>query len=135
VIGTASPRNHDYLRSLGAEPVSYGEGLADRIRQLAPGGVDAALDAVGGDAAEVSTALIADRQRIGTLSDQAATAFGLQRLRGARSAQILAALARLCADGDLQLSIAASYPLTDAAGAHREVETGHVRGKVVLTVD
>ncbi|MEO3930650.1 NADP-dependent oxidoreductase [Micromonosporaceae bacterium B7E4] len=133
VIGTASERNHDYLRSLGATPVSYGDGLVDRVRALAPSGVDAALDAVGGAAVTASLELVPDRDRIGTLVDQgAADQYGIKRLRGVRSAAILAELAELAAAGRLRLPIWKAFPLKDAADAHREVETGHVRGKVTL---
>lgn len=135
VVGTASERNHDYLRSLGAEPVVYGAGLVERVRALAPEGVDVVLDAVGGEAVDASLELVADRTRIGTIVDQkAADEHGIIRLRGARSTEILAELAGLADGGDLVLPVASAHPLTAAAEAHREVETGHVRGKVVLTV-
>ncbi|WAZ24648.1 NADP-dependent oxidoreductase [Streptomyces cinnabarinus] len=134
VIGTASERNHAYLRALGAEPVVYGDGLAERVRALAPEGVDVVLDAVGGASVDASLELVADRARIGTTVDQkAADEHGIVRLRGARSAGMLAELAGLAARGELVLPIAAAHPLAAAAEAHREVETGHVRGKVVLT--
>lgn len=136
VIGTASERNHDYLRSLGAVPVSYGAGLIERVRQVVPAGVNAALDAVGGDALAASLALVRDRERIGTLVDHAAAAaLGVRRLRGARSAQTLARLAALCAAGELRLPVTRVYPLENAADAHRHMETGHVRGKIALVVD
>lgn len=135
VIGTASERNHDYLRSLGAEPVVYGSGLTERVRAMAPEGVDVVLDAVGGAAVTASLDLVTDRTRIGTTVDQrAADEYGVVRLRGSRSTAVLAELADLAAAHDLVLPIATAYPLLSAADAHREVETGHVRGKVVLTV-
>jgi len=69
VIGTASPARHDLLRELGAMPVAYGDGLAGRVRAVAPGGVDAALDLVGTDeAVDTSLALVADRSRIATIA-------------------------------------------------------------------
>ncbi|WP_243710213.1 NADP-dependent oxidoreductase [Micromonospora sp. KC213] len=136
VIGTASDRNHDYLRSLGAIPVTYGPGLSKRVRDLAPRGVDAALDAVGGDAITVSLDLVDDHTRIGTLVDQsAADRFGIRRLRGARSATILAELVTLCQKGELRLPVTRVYPLKDAKEAHRAMETGHVRGKIALVVE
>jgi enoyl reductase len=135
VIGTASERNHDYLRSLGATPVCYGPGLLDRVRALAPDGIDAALDAIGGDAVNVSLALVQDRRRIGTLVDtQAANRYGIVRV-GARSTAALQELVTLYEQGRLQLPIQATYPLPQANRAHHEMQTGHVRGKVVLTVD
>jgi enoyl reductase len=137
VIGTASERNHDYLRSLGAQPVVYGDGLVDRVRELAPSGVDAVLDAIGDDGAiEASLALAKDRGRIGTIArEDAPELYGIRRLRGVRSAAILAELAERAAAGSLVLPVWRTFPLADAAAAHREVETGHVRGKVVLTVE
>jgi enoyl reductase len=134
VIGTASERNHDYLRALGATPVVYGDGLLERVHALAPGAIDAALDAIGGEAITVSLALVPDRHRIGTLVDaEAARTYGIQRV-GGRSTAALRELVTLYEDGSLQLPIHATFPLTEAHHAHREVQTGHVRGKVVLTM-
>ncbi|MFI6269974.1 NADP-dependent oxidoreductase [Micromonospora zamorensis] len=136
VIGTASPGNHDYLRSLGAEPVAYGAGLADRVRALAPAGVDVALDAHGGqEALDVSLDLVSDRKRIGTIANfRAAGQHGITMLRGERSVETLAALTRLYDDGGLRLHVQRTYPLRQAADAHREAEAGHVRGKLALVV-
>lgn len=137
VIGTASERNHDYLRSLGAIPVTYGEGLVDLVRAAAPQGVDAALDAHGGDeAAQVSVELVADRTRIGTLAAyNAAERLGIKLIGTQRSAARLAELVDLYAQGRLKVFIHRTFPLDQTAQAHREVETGHVRGKVVLMID
>ncbi|MFJ9520437.1 NADP-dependent oxidoreductase [Kitasatospora sp. NPDC101801] len=134
VIGTAGEHNHAYLRGLGAIPVTYGEGLADRVRALAPDGVDAAFDAAGRGALEVSVELVADRSRIGTIVDYAgAQRLGLAGLRGPRTAARLAELTALWESGALRLEIAATFPLSRAAEAHRLVEDGHVRGKAVIT--
>ncbi len=134
VIGTASEHNHEYLRSLGAVPVSYGPGLEDRVRSLTPQGVDAALDCVGGDALEVSVRLVADRNRIGTVADQMnAGRLGVQSIGTRRSLDRLHSLLGLYETGRLRVSIWKAFSLTEAAKAHHEVETGHVRGKVVLT--
>ncbi|WP_220503206.1 zinc-binding dehydrogenase [Microbispora sp. H10885] len=97
VVGTASERNHAYLRELGVIPVAYGDGLAGRVRAAAPGGVDAALDAAGTvEALEVSVELVADRARVGTIAYQpAADRFGVQRLSTERSAARLAGLVAL----------------------------------------
>ncbi|KQV11782.1 MULTISPECIES: NADP-dependent oxidoreductase [unclassified Kitasatospora] len=134
VIGTASERNHAYLRELGAIPVTYGEGLADRVRELAPDGVDAALDAAGRGALEASLELVPDHARIGTIVDYlGAQRLGLTSLRGPRTAARLAELTGLWESGALRLEIAATFPLERAAEAHRLVEGGHVRGKAVIT--
>ncbi|MCC5940558.1 MAG: NADP-dependent oxidoreductase [Balneolaceae bacterium] len=133
VIGTASEPNHDYLRSLGVIPVTYGEGLTDRVKAVAPNGVDAALDAAGRGALEASVELIENRNRVGTLVDfEKAPDLGVKIIRSKRSVTRLEELAEFYADGKLKIHIRSRYPLEKAAEAHREVETGHGRGKVVL---
>ncbi|GAB3417540.1 NADP-dependent oxidoreductase [Flindersiella endophytica] len=135
VIGTARPDNHDYLRDLGAIPVAYGEGLADRIRTLAPTGIDAAIDAAGGDALRVALEVANDPHRIVTLVEHAKAAeLGVQTTQNLRSAQRLGRLAKLYDDGKLAFHVRRTYSLAEAAGAHREMETGHGRGKIVLTI-
>jgi enoyl reductase len=133
VIGTASDRNHEYLRGLGATPVAYGDGLAERVREVTQG-VDVALDCSGTVAAlTASVELVADRDRIATIAYQpAADELGVRRLGTRRSAYQLRDLALMAAAGRLRVEIQARYPLAEAAQAHRDIETGHVRGKVVL---
>jgi enoyl reductase len=136
VIGTASEHNHDYVRSLGATPVAYGPGLVERVRAIAPDGVDAALDAVGGEANEASIALVEDRSRAGTIVDYLAVrALGIRMLGGERSAAILTELAELHTRGLLDVPISLAVPMEQAAEAHRQIDTGHSRGRVVLTID
>jgi NADPH:quinone reductase-like Zn-dependent oxidoreductase len=135
VIGTASERNHDFLRTLGAEPVTYGTGLADRVRALAPEGVDAALDLVGGDTIAISAGLVADSRRLGSIIDAAT----VKRAGGAYvfvkpDAPDLAALAGFVDDGRLTVHIERTFPLAGAADAQLLSQQGHVRGKLVLEV-
>ena len=136
VIGTASEPNHDYLRSLGATPVTYGPGLEERLRAVAPNGVDATLDGAGGDALDVSLNLTKDRDRITTLVDHdRAAALGVRTTPpGKRSAVRVAEAARLYSEGRLHILVRAAYPLAQAAEAHREVATTHGRGKAVLLI-
>lgn len=134
VIGTASPVNQDYLRSLGATPVIYGEGLADRIHQLAPGGVDAVLDGAGGAALDLSLALVAPAKIVTLVDHDRAADLGVQLVNGTRSAERLAGLAQLYAEGKLKFPVRRTYSLHEIQDAHREVATGHGRGKVVLIV-
>ncbi|GAA4608419.1 enoyl reductase [Actinoplanes octamycinicus] len=136
VIGTASERNHDYLRSLGATPVSYGPGLADRVRAAAPQGITCALDAIGGEALDVSLELLGVPDRIVTIADWARSAkLGIRRISSERTVAKLDDLTRLWSEGRLRIEVADSIPLSRAADAHRLVESGHVRGKVALVVD
>ena len=142
VIGTASESGHALLREFGAEPVLYGAGLEERVRALASRGVDAAVDCVGGDEAlDTSLALVADRGRIVTLiARPRAFDAGIKVIGGAPGAdpgtEIRAAarleLARLASDGKLRVVVAATYPLAEAAAAHRALATGHTHGKIVL---
>ncbi|MGI5237346.1 NADP-dependent oxidoreductase [Dactylosporangium sp. CA-139066] len=135
VIGTASEANQDYVRSLGAVPVVYGEGLTDRVRALAPQGVTAAIDGAGGDALATSLELVEDRKRIITLvAHDRIEELGLGSIQGRRSADALAELIALYAEGRTSWLVRRVYPLADAAAAHREIETGHGRGKIVLSV-
>ncbi|NUT32154.1 MAG: NADP-dependent oxidoreductase [Hamadaea sp.] len=134
VVGTAGPANHDYLRELGAIPVAYGDGLAERVRTAAPHGVDVALDAAGRGAIAASVELIEDRKRIGTIvDDEGAREHGVHVVRAARSPQRLADVIALAARGEIGMPIRA-YPWEDVVAAHRTVESGHGRGKVVLVL-
>jgi NADPH:quinone reductase-like Zn-dependent oxidoreductase len=130
VIGTASEANQDYLRELGATPVVYGEGLRERLAGL---GINVVLDGAGGEALDVSLDLVKDRQRILTLVDHGRAAeLGVLVSKAGRSAARLAELAGLYAKGDLRFLVRRTYPYPEAAAAHREIETKHGRGKIVL---
>ncbi|CAA9388657.1 MAG: hypothetical protein AVDCRST_MAG03-436 [uncultured Rubrobacteraceae bacterium] len=133
VVGTASEANHDYLRELGATPVVYGEGLIDRVRAVAPDGVDAVFDVAGQGALPDSIELRGGTSRIATIADPEAYRLGVTFSgASARDAGELAELARQAADGRLRLTVARTYPLEEAPAAHASVDTGHGRGKIVL---
>ena len=134
VIGTASERNHDFLRSLGAEPVVYGEGLVDRVRDLAPGGVDAVLDFVGGGVAELSLPLVGAPDRVASIADAGILAHGGHYVWVRPDSAGLVDLARLADDGKLSVHVERAFPLAEAADAWRLSQTGRTRGKIVLTV-
>lgn len=135
VIGTASERNHDYLRGLGAEPVVYGEGLADRVRALAPSGVDAVLDLAGGEALTVSPALLAEGGRIASIADPSVLGLGGRYVFVRPDAADLTALTELAESGALTVEVAEVFPLEKTADAQRLNAAGHTRGKIVVTVD
>ncbi|MEU1308667.1 NADP-dependent oxidoreductase [Streptomyces cinnamoneus] len=134
VIGTASERNHDYLRSLGAEPVTYGEGLAERVRALAPKGVTAVLDLVGGGAVTTSPAVTATGARLVSIADPEVAALGGRLLWVRPDAADLTELSRLAEQGVLTVEVAAVFPLDKTADAQRLSAEGHTRGKIVVTV-
>ncbi|SCG45223.1 NADP-dependent oxidoreductase [Micromonospora humi] len=135
VIGTASEANHDFVRSLGAEPVAYGDGLADRVRAIVPDGVDVVLDLFGGDALDVSAELITRPARlISTADPEHVTRLGGTYVFVKPSTADLSVLAGLVDAGRLTVHLARTFPLVEAAEAQRLVEAGHVRGKVVLTL-
>ncbi|MFF8911901.1 NADP-dependent oxidoreductase [Streptomyces sp. NPDC015032] len=134
VIGTASERNHAYLRSLGAEPVTYGEGLAERVRALAPRGADAAFDTAGKGSLPELVDVTGGPERVVTIADHRAEEHGV-RFVFAGAGEIRGRLERAAAlvvAGELTLSVARTYTLSEAADAHRESEGGHVRGKLVV---
>jgi NADPH2:quinone reductase len=140
VIGTASASNFEKVRGFGAEPVAYGDGLADRVRALAPKGVTAAIDAVGTDEAlEVSLELVCDPARIATLAPGPRAKEAGVGLSGGmlptsaayRMAQ-RARLLQLAADGELVVPVARTFPFAEAPAALAHVSTGHPGGKVAL---
>ena len=136
VIGTASDANQDYVRSLGAIPTLYGDGLVDRVRSLAPH-VDAVLDVAGKGALPDSITLRGGTDRILTLADQAAGGLGVTFSAGTpkdRNMSDLALFADEAAHGDLTLTVGRTYPLREAVDAQRASDSGHSRGKIVLTV-
>ncbi|MFJ9622466.1 zinc-binding alcohol dehydrogenase family protein [Streptomyces sp. NPDC101181] len=142
VVATASEPKHGLLRELGAVPVAYGPGLEDRVREAAPGGVDAAADLVGTDeAVDVSVALVRDRSRITTIAgfERGARA-GIKLLGGEpgadpgteirRAARLQ--LTEAAGAGRLKVMVEESYPLREAAAAHRRSMAGRTTGKIVL---
>lgn len=135
VIGTASEGNHDYLRELGAEPVAYGDGLAERVRAIAPDGVDVVLDFAGGSSLDSTREVLRDGGTVVSITDpRAATEFGGHYVWVRPNAEQLGELAQLAADGTLRIEIAETFPLDDAAAAYARLEEGHTRGKIVVTV-
>ena len=134
VVGLASPVHHDWLAAHGVIPVSYGDGVAGRIRQAA-GKVDAFIDTVGTGYVQLALDLGVAPDRIDTIADFAA--IGRYGVKGdgnaaGASAAVLAELAALIADGELGIPIAATFPLAEVRDAYRRLAQGHVQGKIVL---
>ena len=140
VIGTASEESFDRVREFGGEPVAYGPGLAERVREAAPDGVAAALDAVGTrEAIDVSLELVPDRSRIVTIVDPARAAeegfvaiAGAQPHSAAYRDSVRAHLIGLAADGRLRVPIARTYALSEAREAIAFLMQGHPGGKLAL---
>ncbi|MEV5844629.1 NADP-dependent oxidoreductase [Streptomyces sp. NPDC051985] len=135
VIGTASEPHHDFVRRLGGEPVAYGRGLAERVRGLAPEGVAAVFDTVGGEALTVSANLLAPEGRMASIADPDIVDFGGRYCFVRPDADDLARLAALAEQGALTVHVAETFPLRRTADAHRRSAEGHTRGKLVVTVD
>ncbi|WP_405654878.1 NADP-dependent oxidoreductase [Streptomyces sp. RK9] len=135
VIGTASERNHAYLRDLGAEPVVYGDGLAERVRALAPEGVDAAFDTIGGDTLKLSADLLAPGGRLASIADGSVLALGGQYCFVRPDAADLTRLTELVEQDVLSAHVQETFPLERAADAFRLLEEGRTRGKIVVRVD
>ena len=137
VLGTASETNHDFLRELGAEPTTYGDGLAARVAELAPDGVDLAFDVAGHGALPALIEATGSPDRVVTIADFTAAEHGVRVTSGSdgRSWQALGQAADLCAQGAFRLPVAETFTFAQAADAHRRSEGGHVRGKLVLVPD
>lgn len=134
VLGTASPRNHALLARLGIEPIAYGDGLVERIRAAAPGGVTVVVDAVGHGTVAAAIALGVPPHRIDTVADHAARdEHGVLGVGGAAAgAAELAEVAALLASGAIELPIDSVHALDDVQDAYRRSMTGHAVGKVVV---
>jgi NADPH:quinone reductase-like Zn-dependent oxidoreductase len=135
VIGIAGESKHEWLRAHGVTPVVYGDGVEDRIREAAPGGVDAFLDLVGGGYVAIALSLGLTPDRVNTIADfEAVPKYGIKADGNAvgASASTLAELAADVADGSLEVPIAATYPLEQVREAYAELEQGHTLGKIVL---
>lgn len=131
VIGTASEHNHEFLRGLGAEPVAYGEGLAERVRALAPDGVDAVADFVGGQL-DTTLAVLGDGGRHASIADGDAEQHGGQVIWVRPDGRETARLSELAEAGALTVEVAQTYGLDEVADAFEASRTGHLRGKAVI---
>lgn len=135
VIGLASERHHAWLKEHGVLPVTYGEGAAERVRQAAAGPVDAFVDTFGDGYVDLAVELGVRPDRINTIRDWQAAARVGARTYGegaAACAVVLGELARLAARGELDVPIAATYPLAQVREAFRDLEGRHAHGKIVL---
>lgn len=135
VIGTASERNFDYLRSLGVTPVAHGPGVSCRIRDVAPKGVDAYLDNFGDGNVEIALSLGVRPERVNTIVDgRAAARYGVQThaQQQADDPRIWAQIAGDAVAGRIRIDIDTVYPLEQVREAYEHLARRHTRGKIVL---
>jgi NADPH:quinone reductase len=135
VLGIASESNHDWLRAHGAIPVSYGDGLADRLRAAAPQGIDAFIDLFGPQYIELAVELGISPERIETIISRAKAQEIGAKVEGsgdASTTEVLSEIAELAASGEIEIPIAATFPLEKVRDAYAELEERHTRGKIVL---
>jgi NADPH:quinone reductase-like Zn-dependent oxidoreductase len=133
VIGTAGPANQEFVRSLGALPTTHGPGLADRVRALAPDGVDGGVDTAGKGSVHDLVDLTGNPAKVVTIADFGAGELGVQvTTGGGEQGPRLTQIADLLAAGGLQVPIAGTYSLDRIAEAYAESRAGHVVGKLVL---
>lgn len=135
VVGTASERNQDYLRSIGALPTTYGDGFVGRVRELAPNGIDAALDIAGSGVIPALIELTGDPSKVLSIADFSAPKYGAQvSATSERAADAFAAAAKLFDEGAFRLPVERTFPLEAAADAQAASAAGHVAGRLVVTV-
>ena len=135
VLGIASEANADWLRSHGAVPVPYGDGLAQRLRDAAGKSIDAFIDLFGPEYVDLAVDLDIPRDRIETITSFAkAQELGVKAEGSATAStpEVLTEMANLVASGEIEIPIAATYPLDRVADAFAELEHRHTRGKIVL---
>ncbi|MQY26676.1 NADP-dependent oxidoreductase [Nocardia aurantia] len=131
VIGTASERNHDYVRSLGGEPVAYGDGLAERILALAPDGVHAVADFVGGQL-DTTLAVLGKGGRHVSVADPSVREHGGQWIWVRPDGAALAEVAGLVESGAVGVEIAGTYSLDEVGAAFDASRSGRTRGKLII---
>jgi NADPH:quinone reductase-like Zn-dependent oxidoreductase len=135
VLGTASAGKKAYVESFGAIHVPTGDAVADRIKAVAPDGVDGIFDLVGGAHLQAVAGLVADRSKLISAGDpQLVAQVGGAAVQRARNSAVLEAVAALVAAGALDPSVNRTYPLDRAPDALRAVEEGHAQGKIVIEV-
>lgn len=134
VLGSCSAASADRVRTLGAEPVTYGAGLTDAVRALVPAGVDVVADFVGG-VLDVTRAVLTDGGRHASIADPGVLAAGGQWIWVRPDADDLTTLATMLTESRLRVEVADTFPLEQLAEAFRRSMTGHVHGKIVVTVD
>lgn len=137
VIGTCGPGNLELVRSLGADAVTYGDGMAERVRAVSPGGIDLALDVAGSGTLPELIDLAGSPQQVITIADfQGARQHGVRFSSGdsGRALYALRQLGDLVESGAFSLPVGKTFPLAEIAQAHRTGEAGHVRGKLVLLI-
>ena len=136
VVATASEPHHDFLRSLGAIPIAYGEGEVERAKSAAPDGFTAALDNVGRSGVELALALAIPPARINSIADyDAGEEFGITNVGGGRkNREGLERLALAASTGALVFPILTTYPMAEVADAYRRLEQRSGLGKIVLTI-
>jgi NADPH:quinone reductase-like Zn-dependent oxidoreductase len=133
VIGTVGAQSQERVRALGAIATTYGEGLVERVRALAPNGIDAVIDTTGRDVLPDSIELRGGTDRIVTIADTSASGLGVTYTsKSDRAGFDLAGLAALRASGQVTTTIAATFPFEEASKAHELSDTGHAGGKVIL---
>jgi NADPH:quinone reductase len=135
VLGIASSGNAEWLRAHGVEPVEYGDGLAQRLQQAAPDGIDAFIDLFGPDYVQLAVDLGVPPERVNTIiSFEKAAQVGAKTEGSAEASTpaVLQELADLIVAGDLDFDVAATYPLDRVADAFAELEQRHTHGKIVL---
>ncbi|SPM33514.1 NADPH:quinone reductase or related Zn-dependent oxidoreductase [Mycobacterium rhizamassiliense] len=135
VLGIAGPGNADWLQAHGVTPIAYGDGLADRLREAAPDGIDAFIDLFGPDYVQLAVDLGVAPQRIDTIISFAKAGEVGAKTEGSTDAstpEVLAEIAELIATGAVDLDVAATYPLDRVADAFAELEKRHTHGKIVL---
>jgi NADPH:quinone reductase-like Zn-dependent oxidoreductase len=137
VIGTAGARNQEYLRELGATPTTYGDGLKDRVKALAPDGIAGALDIAGSGIIPELIDIVGDPSKVVSVTDFSAVEYGARFSAGPprNIQQVLAEVADLYEKGLYQLYIQAVFPLEETVKAQTISSQKQVRGKLVIVVD
>ena len=134
VVASASPRNHDFVASLGAEAVTYGNTLIEELMSKAPDGIDAFFDLNGGPEGHRPVELLKNKSRVASITDGTVQQYGGKYVFVKPSVDDLNSLTRLIEEGKVKPIVTETFPLSDVAGAFASNMSGHTRGKIAVVV-
>ena len=136
VVATASAKNQDYLKQLGATPIVYGEGLIERLKEVHPAPFDASIDLVGNDdATQASLTTVKANGFMGSTAGKKLTSAKIQAVWVKKKPSNLKYVVDRVADGRFSWVVSREYPFSEAAKAYDDILNGHTRGKSVLVFD
>ncbi|AMW78814.1 hypothetical protein AMD27_07925 [Acinetobacter sp. TGL-Y2] len=133
VVATASAQNQDYIQSLGATAVVYGDGLIERLKTNHPDAFDASIDLVGNEeATQASLATVKKDGFMGSTSGKRLSSSKIRAVWVKKEPSNLKYVVERVADQRFSWVVSREYPFNQAPQAYTDILVGHTKGKSVL---